>query len=122
MTILINPPPLKPLRSTEQIVIDCLETAKSGNEIEVWMVKELVNWRHPMGNDRVCEVVALMAHMLADKKPWPRPTLEAFSVSTAIMSAISRASDLAVQSGASFTNTDVRVVVERVLKENRVCR
>lgn len=111
------------MRSPEQIAYDCLISLKDGVTLEPWMIKDLVNWRHPGGNDRVCEVVILLASMVNDVRPnVVHAKKDAVAVSQSIMSAISRASDLAIQSGVSFTRADVRVVVERVLRENRVCR
>lgn len=123
MTIRIGPKPLEPFRPPEQIVFDCLKATKDGFDLDIEDVKRLVNWRYPAGNDRVCEVVLLMAGMLAERVTVvPRPKADAFAVSTAIMSAISRASDLSIQSRQSFTRADVRIVIERVLREKTVCR
>lgn len=125
----LHVPPLPRMRDGKQIVIDSIAAIKGGIDLHGGHVRGLVDWRHPNGHGRVCEAVAIMAHMLTppsarirkpDMKPPPREVEKlspraAEAMVAKIMTDINIASEAARATGGVFTVGAIRPIIEKAL-------
>ncbi len=123
--------PLPPMRDGRQIVIDALAAVKGGIELYDGHIRGLVEFAHPNGQDRVCEAVAILAHLCVDRNPnaikevfaaqRKADALRAKSIRTVdvvvndFMDQIRDAKRAAVQRGEVFTIEDIRPIIEKAL-------
>lgn len=123
--------PLQPMRDPRRIVIDALACVKGGIELQGGHIYALTDFRHPNGQDRICEAAAILAHLCADRNP--NVLKEVFAakrrddlksakqkrpvglIADDIMDAINDERDRVRQAGGVFTVADIRPIIEKAL-------
>lgn len=116
--------PLPPMRDGRQIVIDALAAIKGGVALQAGHVRGLVDWRHPEGNDRACEAIAILAHLCADRNPnglkevfesKRRSEKRKADMVDAIIADIRRGKADAHAKGTVFTIAEIKPIIEKAL-------
>lgn len=120
--------PLPPMRDARQIVIDALAAIKGGIALTGGHVRGLVDFRHPDGQDRACEAVAILAHLCADRNPnglkevfdvqrreQKKRERSSNAIASEIMTEIYTARERTIAAGGVFTVSDIKPIIEKAL-------